>query len=42
MVGFGRFAILASGPPMRLGGRVFDMLMALIEASLAVVCRDAL
>jgi hypothetical protein len=26
--------------PIRLGGRVFDMLTALIEASLAVVCKD--
>jgi DNA-binding winged helix-turn-helix (wHTH) protein len=42
MVGFGRFGILADGRPIRLGGRVFDVLMALIEASGAVVSKDEL
>jgi hypothetical protein len=37
MVEFGRFGILADGRPIRLGGRVLDVLMALIEASQAVV-----
>jgi hypothetical protein len=29
MVEFGRFGILADGRPIRLGGRAFDVLMAL-------------
>jgi hypothetical protein len=33
MVELGRFGILADGRPIRLGGCVFDVLMALIEAS---------
>ena len=46
---FGRFRILphrrellAEGRPLDLGGRAFDVLMALIEASGAVVSKDAL
>jgi predicted ATPase/DNA-binding winged helix-turn-helix (wHTH) protein len=46
---FGRFRIvphrrevLAEGRPLELGGRAFDVLMALIEASGAVVSTDAL
>src|ERR1700682_404856 len=46
---FGRFRILphrrellAEGQPLELGGRAFDVLMALIEASGAVVGKDAL
>ena len=46
---FGRFRILphrrellASGQPPELGGRAFDVLMALIEATGAVVSKDAL
>ena len=46
---FGRFRILphrrellAEGRPVELGGRAFDVLMALIEASGAVVGKDAL
>src|ERR1700733_6426389 len=46
---FGRFRVLpprrellAEGRPLDLGGRAFDLLMALIEASGAVVSRDAL
>jgi DNA-binding winged helix-turn-helix (wHTH) protein len=46
---FGRFRILphcrellAEGQPLDLGGRAFDVLMALIEASEAVVSKDAL
>jgi DNA-binding winged helix-turn-helix (wHTH) protein len=42
MVEFGRFGILADGRPIRLGGRAFDVLMALIEASGAVVSKDGL
>ena len=42
MVEFGRFGILADGRPIRLGGRVCDVLMALIEASRAVVSKDEL
>jgi DNA-binding winged helix-turn-helix (wHTH) protein len=42
MVGSGRFAILADGRLIRLGGRVFDMLIALIGASGAVVSKDEL
>jgi len=33
VVEFGRFEILADGRPIRLGGRAFDLLLALIEAS---------
>src|SRR5437667_400094 len=46
---FGRFRVLphrrellADGRPIHLGGRSFDVLMALIEASGAVVGKDAL
>src|ERR1700704_1826950 len=46
---FGRFRILAhrrellaEGGPVELGGRAFDVLMVLIEASGAVVGKDAL
>jgi predicted ATPase/DNA-binding winged helix-turn-helix (wHTH) protein len=46
---FGRFRVLphrrevlAEGQQLELGGRAFDMLMALIEASGAVVSKDAL
>lgn len=46
---FGRFLVLpdrrdllADGKPIRLGGRAFDVLMALIEASGAVVSKGAL
>src|SRR3981189_2131763 len=46
---FGRFRVLplrraplAEGGPVDLGGRAFDVLMALIEASGAVVGKDAL
>src|SRR6267378_2486849 len=46
---FGRFSVLphrrellAEGRPLDLGGRAFDVLMALIEASGAVVSKDAL
>jgi len=46
---FGRFSVLphrrellAEGRPLELGGRAFDVLMALIEASGAVVSRDTL
>ena len=46
---FGRFQVLpqrrellADGQPVSLGGRAFDLLMALIEARGAVVTRDAL
>jgi DNA-binding winged helix-turn-helix (wHTH) protein len=41
MVEFGRFGILADGRPIRLGGRACDVLTALIEASGAVVSKDA-
>jgi predicted ATPase/DNA-binding winged helix-turn-helix (wHTH) protein len=48
-IDFGRFSVLpqrrellAEGRPMALGGRAFDVLMALIEASGAVVSKDAL
>jgi predicted ATPase/DNA-binding winged helix-turn-helix (wHTH) protein len=48
-VAFGRFRVLphrrellADGRPIRLGGRAFDVLMALIEACGAVVGKDAL
>ena len=33
---------MATAGPIRLGGRAFDMLTTLIEASLAVVSKDAL
>src|SRR5713101_4039751 len=46
---FGRFSVLphrrellAEGRPVELGGRAFDVLMVLIEASGAVVSKDAL
>jgi DNA-binding winged helix-turn-helix (wHTH) protein len=46
---FGRFRILphrrellADGRPLDLGGRAFDVLMVLIEASGAVVSKDLL
>jgi predicted ATPase/DNA-binding winged helix-turn-helix (wHTH) protein len=48
-VSFGRFRvlphrreILADGQPLKLGGRAFDLLLALIEANGAVVSKDAL
>jgi predicted ATPase/DNA-binding winged helix-turn-helix (wHTH) protein len=48
-IAFGRFQVLASrrevladGRPVKLGGRAFDVLMALIEARGAVVSREAL
>src|ERR1700693_5340706 len=48
-VDFGRFRILvrrrellADNRPLELGGRAFDVLMALIEARGAVVSKDAL
>src|ERR1700737_4357135 len=49
IIEFGRFRIvphrrelLADGRPIRLGGRTFDVLMALIEGQGAVVSKDAL
>jgi DNA-binding winged helix-turn-helix (wHTH) protein len=46
---FGRFRVapqrrelFADGRPIRLGGRAFDVLIALLEASGAVVSKDAL
>src|ERR1700732_3206186 len=49
IVEFGRFRvephrreILADGQPIKLGGRAFDLLLALIEASGAVVSKDVL
>jgi DNA-binding winged helix-turn-helix (wHTH) protein len=42
MVKLGRFGILADGRPIRHGGRVFDVPMALIEGSGAVVGKDEL
>src|SRR5215468_1763031 len=46
---FGRYTVephrrelLADGRPIKLGGRAFDLLMALIEASGAVVSKDVL
>ena len=49
VVEFGRFKVLprrrellADDRPIQLGGRAFDVLMALIEASGAVVSKDAL
>src|SRR5262244_153940 len=48
-IGFGRYAVeplrrelLVDGRPIKLGGRAFDLLMALIEASGAVVGKDVL
>ena len=48
-IAFGRFQVLpdrrevlADGRPIKLGGRAFDVLMALIEAHGAVVSKDAL
>ena len=48
-IAFGRFLVLpdrrdliADGSPVKLGGRAFDVLMALIEVPGAVVSRDAL
>src|SRR5215470_16065301 len=48
-ISFGRFLLLryrrellADGRPVKLGGRAFDVLMALIEARGAVVSKDAL
>jgi predicted ATPase/DNA-binding winged helix-turn-helix (wHTH) protein len=48
-IAFGRFLVLpdrrdllADGEPTKLGGRAFDVLMALIEVPGAVVSRDAL
>jgi predicted ATPase/DNA-binding winged helix-turn-helix (wHTH) protein len=48
-IAFGRFRVspdrrevLADGQPVKLGGRAFDVLMALIEAHGAVVSKDAL
>jgi DNA-binding winged helix-turn-helix (wHTH) protein len=48
-VTFGRFRVLphrrellADGRPIKLGGRAFDVLIALIEARGAVVAKDAL
>jgi predicted ATPase/DNA-binding winged helix-turn-helix (wHTH) protein len=48
-IAFGRFLVLpdrrdlvADGRPIKLGGRAFDVLMALIEVPGAVVSRDAL
>ena len=40
MVEFDRFGTLANRRPIRRGGRAFDVLMALIEASRAVVSKD--
>src|SRR5258708_29409603 len=49
IVEFGRFTVelrrrelLADGQPIKLGGRAFDLLIALIEASGAVVSKDVL
>src|SRR6266446_8656363 len=48
-IAFGRFQVspdrrevLADGRPVKLGGRAFDVLVALIEAHGAVVSKDAL
>jgi len=48
-VGFGRFRILphrrevlADGRPIELGGRAFDILMALVEANGSVIGKDEL
>ena len=37
-----RRELLADGQPIKLGGRAYDVLMALIEARGAVVSKDAL
>jgi DNA-binding response OmpR family regulator len=49
IIQFGHFSIFphrrelhAAGRPIRLGGRAFDVLMALIEASGAIVSKDEL
>jgi hypothetical protein len=42
MVEFGRFGILAYDRSIKLGGRAFDVLVALIDASGAVVSKDEL
>src|SRR5467141_3125276 len=49
IIKFGRFRIvphrrelLADGQPIHLGGRTFDVLMALVEGQGAVVSKDAL
>ncbi|HUB14300.1 MAG TPA: hypothetical protein VMB34_20280, partial [Acetobacteraceae bacterium] len=46
---FGRFQLLphrrellADGKPLKLGGRAFDVLLALIEAGGAVISKEAL
>src|SRR5712675_2793578 len=48
-VAFGRFLVLphrrellADGQPVKLGGRAFDVLLALIEARGVVITKDAL
>ena len=48
-IAFGRFRLLphrrellADGQPIKLGGRAYDVLMALIEAHGAVVSKEAL
>ena len=48
-IAFGRFLLLphrrellAEGRPIRLGGRAFDLMMALIEARGGVVSKNAL
>src|SRR5262249_21121336 len=48
-IAFGRFRVLpnrrellADGKPVKLGGRAFDVLMALIETPGAVLSKDAL
>src|SRR6202163_1113176 len=48
-IDFGRFSVLphrrellAGGRPLDLGGRAFDVLMALIEARGAILSKDAL
>jgi DNA-binding winged helix-turn-helix (wHTH) protein len=48
-IAFGRFQVspdrrevLADGQPVKLGGRAFDVLLALIEARGSVVSKDAL
>jgi hypothetical protein len=40
MVEFGRFGILADGRPITLGGRAFDVPMALSAASRAVISKE--
>jgi len=37
-----RRELLADGGPIKLGGRAFDLLMALIETSGAVISKDEL